>query len=167
MITRFIDNQQDLKQFSYSAPSAVSWIFKQTNGTTIVAPSITKYSFEIDSDLIVKKDLYVEGSIYNPSDESIKSHISPLDHSKIELITTLNPIHFQYKTDPNAHPHFGFLAQEVEQIYPELVRTDPHSLHKNVNYQEFIPLLTGKLTQIEHRVQCLEDALARELANAK
>ena len=58
-----------------------------------------------------------------------------------KLLDLLNIIQFHYKNeDDNAQPHFGFIAQEVEANYPNLVVRDSQN-NLRVKYIELIPLL--------------------------
>ena len=66
---RVVDNQQGVKQFYVSGQSVVSWIYKRLKEQIVITTADTSKPVFINNDLIVKKDLYVEGSIYNPSDE--------------------------------------------------------------------------------------------------
>ena len=74
------------------------------------------------------------------SDQRLKTDVSSLKSNK-EKILALNPIEFRYKSDPQI-PHYGFLAQEVEKIFPELVyQTTGADSMKSIDYLGFIPLL--------------------------
>ena len=48
----------------------------------------------------------------------------------------------------NARTHFGFLAQEVKEVYPELVRTDSAG-YMYVDYIGMIPLIVNALNEIQ------------------
>ena len=70
----------------------------------------------------------------------MKTDVRSLKSNK-EKILGLNPIEFRYKNDPQI-PHYGFLAQEVEKIFPELVyQTTGSDSMKSIDYFGFIPLL--------------------------
>ena len=74
------------------------------------------------------------------SDQRLKTDVRSLKSNK-EKILALNPIEFRYKSDPQI-PHYGFLAQEVEKIFPELVyQTTGSDSMKSIDYFGFIPLL--------------------------
>lgn len=50
---------------------------------------------------------------------------------------------------------YGLLAQELEEVYPELVMTDPDG-RKLVNYIEIIPLLINSVQQLSAEVERLK-----------
>ena len=119
----------------------------------------------------------VSGTFSNPSDERLKENISPLGSvtDKIMLVS-VNTYNFKnefgYLNLPQAK-QYGFLAQNLQKIFPELVRTvvdkskgEDHLFeYKTVNYLGMIPILT-KALQEEHtqRIQTekeLEDLKQR------
>ncbi len=54
------------------------------------------------------------------SDERLKKDITPLSHS-LQSILALNPVSFTWKDSGKGT--YGFIAQDVEKIFPELVET--------------------------------------------
>jgi hypothetical protein len=57
------------------------------------------------------------------------------------LLDLLNIIEFHYKNEEDTEqPHFGFIAQEIEANYPNLVVRDAEN-NLRVKYIELIPLL--------------------------
>jgi len=156
---RVIDNQQGVRQFVVGATgSTVPLIYSKQSGTLFVTPSDNHRSFLLDNDLVVKKNLYVEGAIYNPSDVSLKSGIQPILPSQADGLLALNPVRFHYKKDPRQTPHFGLLAQEVEEVFPELVR-DTTSTTKAVNYQELVPILLAKMKQMQETMNQMQETM--------
>ena len=119
----------------------------------------------------------VTGTFSNPSDERLKENINPLSSvtDKIMLVSvnTYNfKTGFSYLNLPQAK-QYGFLAQNLQEIFPELVQTvvdkskgqDHLFEYKTVNYLGMIPILT-KALQEEHtqRIQTekqLEDLKQR------
>ena len=65
------------------------------------------------------------GSLTQNSDIRLKTNISDLDgSSSLAEINALNPVTFNW-IDPNKSsvPQFGFIAQQVQQVFPNLVST--------------------------------------------
>lgn len=97
------------------------------------------------------------GLIYSTSDERMKKDIKSIEDSDINTFT---PKSFTWK-DSNK-PSFGFIAQEVEKEYPELVDSDSEG-YKKVNYDGALSLLVGKLinkiNSLELRIQELEEKI--------
>ena len=130
-------NTQDIKQFVVSPTvSQAEWVFSKitTNGDIYITPSNRKKS------VYIYTDLYVNGAIFNTSDKNHKEEIEPISESKIEKLLDLEPVEYKLKTDTKKKKHFGLIAQDVEEIYPELI-SDSNLGFKTVNYMELIPLL--------------------------
>lgn len=148
---RMNDYQQGIKQFYISSSGYVSWIYKKlSNGLIVETPGDNKKPVLIDNDLIVT------GSIFNSSDERLKLNIENIETRQIDNLFEINPIHYTYKNDKFKKKHYGFKAQDVEKIFPELVEENNISGYKSVNYQEFIPLLLVKIKTIQDELDELK-----------
>jgi hypothetical protein len=160
---RVVDNQQGVKQFYVSGQSVVAWIYKRLKEQIVITTADTSKPVFINNDLIVKKDLYVEGSIYNPSDEKLKENIESISLENIDNLFKINPIHFSYKQDKKKLKHFGVLAQDVEKVFPELVHTVEtlHYDYKTVNYQELIPIMLSKMKQMQNEIDELKERVKK------
>ena len=79
-----------------------------------------------------------------PSDERLKTNIEPFAPLLPQLVR-LQPVHFDWRTVEYPDYHFGtsrsygLIAQDVEQVFPELVSRDKNGFEA-VNYSE-LPLL--------------------------
>ena len=88
--------------------------------------------------------LYVNGSIYSTaditafSDQSVKNNIRPIDNV-LERIKRSRGIIYD-RTDIDANDNIGFIAQELEVNFPELVTTNTDGT-KAVKYQNMVAVL--------------------------
>jgi hypothetical protein len=155
---RMSDNQQGIKQFYGGNLPTVSWVYKKVDNQTVITPIDSSKAVSINNNLYVTKDLYVEGSIYNPSDEKLKENIELIKSEEIYNLFDLNPISFTYKTDKKGKKHYGLLAQEVEKAIPELVNSIEKD-YKAVNYQELIPLILVKMKEMQNEINELKEKL--------
>jgi len=102
------------------------------------------------------------------SDRRIKKEISSLNHA--DLVLQLNPV--QYKLDAenellhidsksNNTEEFtaGFIAQEVEEIIPHLVKTSDKSGLKSVSYVGMIPYMVETIQNQEKEIEDLRSEL--------
>lgn len=82
------------------------------------------------------------------SDESIKEKISKID-SPLDKILNLNGVYFEWidKDSGGNERKIGFIAQEVEQIVPELVFKLNNGL-KGVHYKEVTALLVEAVKEL-------------------
>ena len=86
---------------------------------------------------------------YNGSDINVKNNINIMQ-PQLDNILKLNPVTFNYKNIDDQELHYGFIAQEVEDIYPYCVNNyapnDEAKPTKYLNMQRFIPFMV-KATQ--------------------
>jgi hypothetical protein len=61
------------------------------------------------------------------------------------------------KTKP-LDKYFGFIAQEVEAVFPELVSTDENG-QKFVSYTEFIPLLVEAFKEQQQTITIMQEQI--------
>ncbi len=62
----------------------------------------------------------------------------------------LRPVTFHYKAEPRGPLQYGLIAEEVAQVYPELVTRDADGKIAGVRYEGLTPLLLNELQQ-QHR----------------
>ena len=117
-------------------------------------------------------NLYVTGS-YSNSDRALKENIVTLP-SQLETVKQLNPVSFDWKAkaeDGSTESSIGFIAQEVETLYPILV-TKPaedteaeqgsKTKYKTLNYA----VMTSILTKAMQEQQTIIEDLKSRLDNA-
>jgi hypothetical protein len=57
----------------------------------------------------------------------------------------LRPVTFRYKADPQAIKQYGLVAEEVQQVYPELVVRDDDGKIQSVRYSMLTSMLLNEL----------------------
>ncbi len=152
------NNTAYIKNFTYGAPANLWKVtdYTKSNGTkeAVITPASTKFE-----SLYIPGDLFVDGSIINPSDVNLKKNISSLNIEITEKLMNLKPSSFEFKDEPSSKIHYGFLAGEFENEYPELVHTKPdqkYSKIKSINYLEIIPLLVHKIQKMQQEIDELK-----------
>ena len=160
------NNTAYIKNFVYGTPSELWYAQNFTQpGTTntygALVPSSTSYE-----NVYIPGNLYVDGSIINPSDINLKDNINIIDCDKTNKLLNLKPCEFTYKNDNNEKLHFGFIAQEFEKELPELIYSKPELLNelsnlKAINYLEIIPLLVNKIQLMQKEIDDLKEQLIR------
>lgn len=79
------------------------------------------------------------------SDESQKTNITPVSNA-LEIISKLKPVNFNWKD--NNKLSIGLIAQQLEDVLPELVETDISSGLKSVNYNGLIGVLIAAIQEL-------------------
>ena len=65
-------------------------------------------------------------------------------------VQELRPVSFRYKTEPRGAVQYGLIAEEVAQVYPELVTRNEAGEIEGVRYEALTPLLL-KEVQGQHQ----------------
>lgn len=103
-------------------------------------------------------DLYTN-EVFQLSDRNKKKNIINVDSNQLNKLYLLKAKRFNYINATATQPNkFGFLAQDVELIFPELVNTNRNG-DKMVNYTALIPLLIENLKAQEQKINQLENRL--------
>jgi uncharacterized protein YqjF (DUF2071 family) len=85
------------------------------------------------------------------SDQSLKTNIQPLDDAAA-IISQLQAVSFDWK---DIHKHsFGFIAQDVEKILPQVVVTTGEG--KAMSYLQLIPFLVRAIQQQQEQISMLK-----------
>lgn len=108
------------------------------------------------------KDVYVGGTITSSSDIRLKENIRPLKNSKtkmLDLVEDIRTARFTYKSDPRQRPHIGFLAQDFEQNFRELLRTPDASGYYTLDYPKITVLLLECIKELRQDLQQLHNRL--------
>jgi hypothetical protein len=105
------------------------------------------------------------GTISIASDRRLKKDIVPLA-PMLERVRALNPVSFRYKPVAETEPStFGFIAQEVEEILPELVGQKGE--YKVLNLDGLIPVTIAAVQELDHKVENESAELRSEVAGLR
>ncbi len=105
--------------------------FQNSNGTCDINPTSTTLSCS--------------------SDERLKKNISTIDNA-LDKIMALRGVNYNWKNDAADSPSkLGFIAQEVEQIFPELVHTDKETGYKQLASNNLIAVAVNAI-QEQHSI---------------
>jgi hypothetical protein len=99
------------------------------------------------------------GIITCTSDSRLKKNVSTIT-SALQVISELRPITYQWlKGNDNLPLQYGFIAQEVETVLPNLVSTDDEG-YKALSMVEIIPFLTGAIQEQQQEIDLLKSHLS-------
>jgi hypothetical protein len=94
---------------------------------------------------------------YVPSDIRLKNNIQPLQNS-LEKILELRGVSFIYNNDSTGKTQIGFIAQEMEKIYPELVITGDDGI-KGVSYSNVTAVLVEGIKEQQTEIIDLKERI--------
>ncbi len=117
-------------------------------GCTAASNNITLNSKGVSID--ANGNLVASGEVTAYSDKRLKTNIKEL-----EVRGELNPVSFE----KDGKKSIGFIAQEVQELYPELVITDEESEEKylSLNYAQLTAVLYAEIKQLKQRITELEN----------
>lgn len=103
----------------------------------------------------------VTGAITACSDIRFKQNIKPLSAS-LENVLKLQGVNYLWKTKEFPQKNFneknqiGFIAQDIEKIYPEVVFTDLDG-YKSVDYSKLTPVLVEAIKEQQQLIKQLQE----------
>lgn len=130
-------------------------------GNLAVPTGSTSYVAFFDGNNTVRGRIQGNGTgvTYNTlSDGRLKTNISNINNA-LNLIDNIQPRRYEYKTKLGAQ-EFGFIAQELQPLYPQAVTGTPDSdVTTNpmmVDYSRLTPLLTAGIKELKDQVDTLK-----------
>ena len=113
--------------------------------------SIGSYIQQIDSNYVlnVNGNMALNGIINTTSDIRLKNNIKTCENS-LDKILKCRGVSFNYNKDENKN--IGVIAQELEEIFPELVNTNNEG-YKNVNYIGIIGVLIEAIKDLNNKIE--------------
>src|SRR5690554_3751291 len=129
-------------------------------------------------------DVYSAGNYYTGSDKRLKRDIEPLNNV-LGLISQITPVSYYYDTEKYPEIGFdenrlsyGFIAQDLEQVIPEMVKDKSMVLNANtqkkpdfikerkteefkvVNYTLMVPILTQAIKEQQVIIEAQNDRIS-------
>ncbi len=137
--------------------SSVSGIVAQfTNSTGSCTINPTTTSLSCSSDETLKKNI----TSLNTSDDT-----SPLGQTSRETILSavmnLRPVTYNWNPENDTDPkHTGFIAQEVKDIFPDLVTQDPTTNLYSLNYIGLMPYTIKAIQEMDIKIESIDNLTA-------
>lgn len=97
-----------------------------------------------------------DGDWITASDRNLKKNIKKISDGQLAKINSLKPSQYNYKSQRNNEIQYGFIAQELQEIYPLLVTTMIEG-NLGVNYEELIPILTKGIQEQQEIISELQE----------
>jgi Chaperone of endosialidase len=155
-------------------------------GSSFVAPSdltvaSIQYAGYFMGNVKITGSIWAASGTITGSDERIKKEITVLNSSdnlfnlkpKQYKLKSQNELLNEFKTtsdtakanntnipdsEENKKLHYGFLAQDIQQVYPDLVYTSPDGT-LGIDYQGFIPMIIDQLQKTKQTSQAKDNQL--------
>ncbi len=101
------------------------------------------------------------------SSRRFKQEIETLAGETAHRLQALRPVTFRYRPeydDGQRTLQFGLIAEEVDEVLPELVARDPDGQVRTVRYQFLVPMLLAEVQRLERERTAMSAALAAQAA---
>ena len=138
---------------SATAYNTANTAFVIGNGTSGSLSDAFKVMF--NGDTTVSNDLTVSGDVVISSDARLKSNIVSLG-STLPKLLQIDGKSYEMK----GKQKIGVLAQEIQEVFPELVTEDDNEMLA-VNYQGLVPILINALKEQDKIIKNQEERLNR------
>jgi len=120
--------------------SKINEVYKKMNDELLIVYSIENMESEkpmffnkTNHNMIVTEDISLK------SDRRLKENIKKIDKNYLDKFMEIQGVTYNWKR--NAVKDIGFIAQDVEKLFPDLVEKDEEGI-KSLKYHKFIPILT-------------------------
>jgi hypothetical protein len=124
-------------------------------------PEVTLLTVTVDTRVNEGSNIDHEGGDdLSPSDVRLKRDIQDITGA-LDAVLGLKGVTFSYDVDKhpslglNSGPRIGFIAQDLEKVYPELVTTRNDGF-KMVNYAQLVPVLVEAIKEQQKTIASLE-----------
>ena len=94
------------------------------------------------------------------SDRKLKDNITPLENDTLNKVLQLNPVRFTLKDDAEKKEKIGFIAQEVEEVFPEYVMVSVDNDGEEtryLDYSQMVSILCKAIQELTKKVEMLEN----------
>jgi FtsZ-binding cell division protein ZapB len=157
---RFCTGDYDLAiQNDYPAGTWSTKVLINENGNVGIGTTTPAYR------LHVVGDVYATGNVYCYgwgicSDQRWKTNIKPIQNA-LDNVLKMQGVTYHWKVDEYPDKHFpegeqiGFIAQEIEKVYPQVVRTDKDG-YKSVDYSKLTPVLVEAIKEQQKIIEELQ-----------
>jgi len=102
-------------------------------------------------------NLSVDGTL-SESDATLKKNVKTIT-SALDTVNNLRGVTYNWKASTGKDTktkRYGMIAQEVEELLPELVKDYGNSKKKQLNYTAIIPVLVESIKELTAKVNALE-----------
>jgi len=128
-------------------------ISKTSNATSITSGG----ALTVAGGIAIGKDIFCGGTIVSSSDIRLKSNLIPLD-SILDKIDNIRTIKYNHISDDTHKQHIGFIAQDFEEFFPELLSKDTLNIDSlyALDYTRVTVLLLKCIKELKQEIDLLK-----------
>jgi hypothetical protein len=138
-------------QVGNASTSGIVAQFTNSTGYCTINPTTT--SLSCTSDINLKKNI----TKISDGSEFTLSTVNLVNSTTLDKISYLDAVAYNWKSEADTiNKHTGFIAQQVEQAFPDLVTTDPKTNIKSVNYNGFVPYIIDAIKELKNKTNTVQ-----------
>jgi hypothetical protein len=123
----------------------------ELNGTLVKANVNGETEYHVDQVHATQVNVY--------SDRTLKTNIEAMIDG-LDLVSKFKPVTYNWTKDPsNPNPEFGFIAQDVRENFPSLVKENPDNGVLSVDYMKITSILVAAVQELSTEVKSLKAQL--------
>ena len=126
-----------------------SKLFIKSNGYVGIGTTTPEFNLDVSGDARSTGTLSVQ-NVTTTSDLRKKMNIESL--SKFDL-DNLRPVQYNWRNRVGGKKHFGFIAQEIEQVYPNLIKIDDKGFY-SMDYLQLVPI---SIKNLQIQANCIKE----------
>ena len=157
-----VKGQNILLQTPYQNCSSLNFDVTTTNPR--IEPTTTVTFFKADHSNYANIQY---GTAYQSSDSTLKTNIKRIEGDVLSKVCKLDGYTYNWKSDKDGQLQVGFIAQEVEKVFPELVETIDSSNMKLMSYIGMIPYLLEAIKAQQVQIEDLKEQLGDSYGSAE
>lgn len=159
------EKENDYTRISFRNSNGDGWHQAVYRGANAASSQFNFYYAPNASDVLSLRgdgNAILAGTLTQSSDFRLKKNIQPINNVS-QKINQIRGVYFDWKDESRSkNPQIGFIAQEIEKVFPELVETDANGF-KSVAYANMSAVLVEVIKEQNQRINALE----RELSEMK
>jgi hypothetical protein len=155
-----------------TSPYARLTVWGPDSGATTTAFSVVNNASTTAFAVYDNGNATYSGSIFQSSDERLKSDIQSLDaSSSLAAIVALNPVSYTRLDQPAQGVNLGFIAQQLQKVLPELVSTSsPTALTPDgtltLNYLGLLAPIVKAIQELAAEIRGFAQSITTAVLNA-
>lgn len=143
-------------------------VFTSSEDLPPVLPMITGENTALYNDPV-----FFEYGIFSASDISLKENVESMD-AVLPRVMQVQAKKYKFKKQKSQKKRHGFIAQELEQIFPDLVSEAEHitydkqgiieldrTIIKGINYTDMIPILLKAIQEQQEMILSMQEEIEK------
>jgi len=134
----------------------IYYIDGDTSQWVEASPSQNPFTYDTQTDTYSTSSSISAKDFNSTSDQRLKENIQDLTVD-YDILNSIRSVSFDWKDTGNSA--YGFIAQELEDVLPELVATNSDTSYKSVSYTQLIPHLLEAIKDLKNQVDELKEKI--------